>query len=80
MSPGKLVSLRQMQAGQRGRVVEIRCGYGIINRLGAMGIRPGCTVTKVSSMLMRGPVTIRVGHTQLAIGYGMASKILIELI
>ena len=78
MSSGKLVSLRQIRAGQRGKVVEIHGGYGMINRLGALGIRPGCTITKVSSMLMRGPVTIRVGHTQLAIGYGMASKILIE--
>jgi len=80
MSPGKLVSLRQMQPGQRGRVVEIHGGHGMIARLGALGIRPGCHITKINSMLMRGPVTIQVGHTQLALGYGMASKILLELI
>ncbi len=80
MSPGKLVSLRQMQPGQRGRVVEIHGGHGMIARLGALGIRPGCRITKINSMLMRGPVTIQVGHTQLALGYGMASKILLELI
>jgi Fe2+ transport system protein FeoA len=30
-------------------------------------------------MLMRGPVTIRIGNSQVAIGFGMANKILVEL-
>ena len=28
---------------------------------------------------MRGPVTLQVGQAQLAIGYGMAGKILVEV-
>jgi Fe2+ transport system protein FeoA len=27
---------------------------------------------------MRGPVTVRVGNSQVAIGFGMANKILVE--
>lgn len=50
----------------------------MISRLNALGIRPGQRITKVSSTLMQGPVTIRVGNAQVAIGFGMASKIIVE--
>ena len=79
MSDEKLVTLRHMRPGQSGRVVEIQGGHGLINRLGALGLRPDKRITKVSSMLMRGPVTIQIGHTRLAIGFGMANRIIVEL-
>jgi len=75
----KLVTLRQMQSGQSGKVVEIQGGLGLVNRLSALGIRPGKKITKVSSMLMRGPVTIQSGNTRIAVGFGMANKMIIEL-
>lgn len=68
-----------MYPGQNGRVVYVEGGVGLVSRLGAMGIRPGRKITKLSSMLMRGPVTAQVGSTRLAIGFGMASKITVEL-
>jgi len=79
MSDRKLVTLRQMQSGQNGEVVQIQGGYRLVSRLSALGIRPGRRITKVSSMLMQGPVTIQSGNTQLAIGFGMANKIVVEL-
>lgn len=79
MSEGKLVTLRQMQSGQSGKVVQIQGGYGLANRLNALGIRPGKRITKVSSMLMRGPITIQSGNTQVAVGFGMANRVIIEL-
>jgi len=48
-------------------------------RLSVMGIRVGVTVTKITSQLMRGPVSVQVGGTQLAIGYGMARRIIVEV-
>lgn len=48
-------------------------------RLEAMGIRPGKRITKVSSMFGHGPVTISVDSMQIAIGFGMADKIIVEL-
>jgi ferrous iron transport protein A len=75
----KIVTLRQMQSGQSGKVVEIQGGHGLVNRLNALGMRPGKKITKVSSMLMRGPVTIQSGHTRIAVGFGMANKIIVEL-
>jgi len=67
-----------MQNGQSGTVVEIRGGRFMLNRLGALGIRPGQRITKVSAMFMRGPVTIQLGGSQVAIGFGMARRIIIE--
>ncbi len=78
MPDKKQVSLSKMPSGQSGSVVQIEGGHGLINRLSALGIRPGQKVTKVSSMFMRGPVTIQVGNTQVAIGFGMAKKIIVE--
>jgi len=74
-----LVTLTRMQTGQSGRVVEIQGGFGVIDRLNALGIIPGKRITKISSMLARGPVAIQVDRAQLAIGYGMANKIIVEL-
>ncbi|MFC1862056.1 ferrous iron transport protein A [Chloroflexota bacterium] len=72
-------TLNRMESGQSGKVVQIQGGYGLINRLGALGIRHGKRISKVSSMFMRGPVTIQVGNAQVAIGFGMAEKIIVEL-
>ena len=79
MTDGKQVTLRQMGAGQSGTVAQIRGGHGMVNRLNALGIRAGKRVTKVSSTFMRGPVTIQVDRVQVAIGFGMANKIIVEL-
>ena len=79
MSGGKLITLRQMQAGQSGTVIQIEGGQRLANRLSALGIRPSKRITKISSMIMRGPVTIQLDNAQLAIGFGMANKIIVEL-
>ena len=79
MSSAKQIPLSRMEAGQSGTVVQIGGGRGLINRLNALGVRPGQRVSKVSSMFMRGPVTIEVGNAQVAIGFGMAMRIIVEL-
>jgi len=78
MPERKQVSLARMQTRQGGVVVEIQGGHGLVNRLNALGIRPGKRITKVSSMFMRGPVTIQVDGAQVAIGFGMAKRIIVE--
>ncbi len=78
MTEGKQVPLSRLEAGQSGTVVQIQGGHSLSDRLSALGIRPGKTITKVSAMFMRGPVTIKVGTGQVAIGFGMAGRIMIE--
>jgi ferrous iron transport protein A len=79
MSYGKQVTLAWMRAGQSGIVAHLQGGYGLVNRLSALGIIPGKRITKVSSTLMRGPVTVEVDRARVAIGFGMASRILVQL-
>lgn len=71
-------TLVQMERGQRGTVLQLQGGRGLVNRLNALGIRPGKRITKVSAMLMRGPVTIEVDRAHIAIGFGMAKKIIVR--
>jgi len=73
------VSLAQMRAGQRGKIVEINGGYGLARKLDALGIRMGKEVTKISAQLMKGPVLLQQDNTQAALGFGMASKVLVEI-
>lgn len=84
------ITVCQMRPGQSGTIVQILEGYGhqrgrghgchgLAGRLQALGVRPGKRITKLSGMFMRGPVTLQVGQAQLAIGYGMAGKILVEV-
>ncbi|MFC1714091.1 ferrous iron transport protein A [Candidatus Poribacteria bacterium] len=73
------IALTDMKPGQSGVLVEILGGSGMIRRLDALGLRLCKQVRKVSSMLMRGPVVIEVDGFQVAIGYGMASRIMVEI-
>ena len=73
------IAVHQMRPGQSGRVIQILGGPFLTNRLHSLGIRPGTRITKVSAMFMRGPVTLEVGRAQVAIGFGMARKILVEV-
>ncbi len=72
-------SLNDLNPEESGVVHEIRGGQGLINRLNSLGIRTGKKITKVSSMLLHGPVTIQIDRTKVAIGFGMAGKIFIEV-
>ena len=73
------VSLAQMRPGQKGKIVEINGGYGLARKLDALGIRTGKEIKKISEQLMRGPVLLQQNNTQAAIGFGMASKVLVEI-
>jgi ferrous iron transport protein A len=74
-----LISLTRMQPGHSGTVVQIQGGHGLVDRLNALGIMPGKRITKISSMVARGPVTIEADRAQVAIGFGMANRIIVEL-
>ena len=74
------VDLTQLEEGESGVVVDIQGGYGFIRRLESLGIRVGKKVTKVSSQLMRGPITVRIDNYQVALGFGMAKKIIVRVV
>ncbi len=75
----QLIPLAQLKPGQHGVVREIAGGEGAARRLAALGIRPGKQLIKVSAMLMGGPVVVSIDRRQLAVGHGMATKILVDI-
>ena len=72
-------SLVAMKQGQNGILVGINGGSGVVSRLDALGLRMCKKVRKVSSMLMRGPIVVEMDGFQIAIGHGMASRIIVDV-
>ena len=73
-----LTDLTEMKRGESGTVVDIRGGQGMFRKLESLGIRPGITIVKVSSQFMKGPINIQVGNSQVALGFGIAKKIVVK--
>jgi ferrous iron transport protein A len=71
------IALTRMKDGRGGTVVEIIGGASVTERLTAMGIHPGKHITRFCSMFFRGPITISIDNTQVALGRGFADKILV---
>jgi ferrous iron transport protein A len=73
------IDLTQLKPGETGVVEEIQGGHGLIRKLQSMGVRTGKRITKVSSHFWRGPQTVEINNMQIAIGFGMAKKILVKV-
>ena len=74
---GQPLTLSEVPEGQVVRVVGMRAGLGLTSRLTAMGVVPGAEVLMVSNR-GAGPVVVEVRGTRLALGRGMARKILVQ--
>ncbi len=75
----KKLSLVQMKENKKGVVAAIDAGPTLTRRFMSMGIYKGREVTKLSHFALRGPVAIKTGRSVLALGHGMASKIIVEI-
>lgn len=74
-----IIDLTQLAPGETGIITEIQAGHGLCCRIQSLGIRSGKRITKISSHFWRGPQTIEIDNLQVAIGFGMARKIFIEV-
>ena len=73
-----MTPLDRAEENQQVKVVEIQGGWGVRRRLGQMGIHPGDVVTVVRYGAFQGPILIQVHGSQVALGRGIASRILVE--
>ncbi|HMA77380.1 MAG TPA: FeoA family protein [Candidatus Krumholzibacteriaceae bacterium] len=71
-------TLVNLKPGDRAMVTGVDGGLGLVKNLENLGIRPGVGVKVVSRHFMRGPVVVLVGNSRVAIGFGMAKKIVTE--
>jgi ferrous iron transport protein A len=72
-----MVPLGLLQLGDRAEVVEIISGKHPCARIEDMGFRVGKTVEMLNNE-GRGPLLIKVDESRLALGRGMAMKILVR--
>ena len=72
------MDLTQIKEGKAVKVVEIAGGKQFQKKIDAIGLRVGSQITKLSAQVLNGPITIKIGSTKLAIGRGMAKKILVD--
>jgi ferrous iron transport protein A len=71
-------TLDQILENSKAKVIDIRGGPGIRQRLSQMGIHPGDEIKILRYGVLRGPILIEVHGSQVALGRGIASKIVVE--
>jgi ferrous iron transport protein A len=72
------VRLVECRRGDRVRIVKIHAGRGAMLNLINLGLDVGHTVELLQSSPLHGPLLVLHDHTEVAIGYHLAEKILVE--
>lgn len=70
--------LTELSPGEQGIVAAIQGGRGLQARLRSLGLAEGQKIRKVSALAWGGPVVVEVKRTQVAIGRGMAGRIVVR--
>lgn len=70
--------LVECNRGDRVRIVSIDAGRGATLNLMNLGLDVGHTVELLQRSPLRGPVLVLHHDTEVAIGYGLAEKILVD--
>ncbi len=73
---GQLMPLAMVRPGEVVTVVNVRAGWGLTRRLADMGLLPGTQIRVVNSM-MPGPLIIDLRGSRVALGRGVAQKIMV---
>jgi len=71
-------TLDQIYESKTAKVIDIQGGQTVRQRLSQMGIHPGDTVTILRYGALRGPLLIEIHGSQVALGRGIASKVIVE--
>ncbi len=74
-----LVSLTEMKTGEEGTIVSMGGKGPFPRRLWVLGLFPGRKIKKVSSSPGGGPIVLLCGTQELALGRGLATRIMVEV-
>ncbi len=73
-----MCALTNLKVGEQAKVKVIQGGWSMRQKLSLRGIVEGSSVRMVSAHY-QGPVVVEVNRNSIAIGRGMAQKILVEI-
>ena len=80
MKDDTVTYLNQLEPGQRAQILALAGGRSFQTRLVDMGLNVGCPVELVKASCGKGgPALVAVGESRIAIGCGMASKIVVAV-
>jgi len=74
----KKISLAQLKSDHKGKIIEVLGGSNLETKLESMGLYKGKEITKLSHIGLRGPVVIKAGRSILALGHGVAAKVIVS--
>jgi DtxR family Mn-dependent transcriptional regulator len=75
----KLTSITTLKPGKKGKIVFIRGGRHVVQRLCDLGLTNGTEVSLLREAPLKGPIEIRVRGCKIVIGRGIAEKIFIQI-
>lgn len=70
--------LSELGPQEQGTIIALSGGRGLQARLRALGLAEGQVVRKLSALGWGGPVIVLVNRAQIAIGRGMARRIVVN--
>jgi ferrous iron transport protein A len=76
---GDFKTLPELKLGESGVIIDIQGGAGLVRHVESLGIRVGKRITKISAQFWRGPQVIEVDNIRIALGFGMARKVYVEV-
>lgn len=75
---GGWIALTDLPVGAAASVIRLAGGHGMQGRLASMGLHVGSRVRLLHAPRGSGPALVGIGQTRLAIGRGMAERILVS--
>jgi len=74
----ELCALTDLAEGEKGVMIRAVGGFGLVRRLAEMGLTPGVEIKLLRKGSFGGPVEIEVRGVALALGRGVASRVLVK--
>lgn len=73
-----IVTITSLHRGEKAKIMFVRGGKGVIQRLCDLGLTHGTEVSLLREAPLHGPIQIRVRECKLIIGRGIAEKIFVQ--
>ena len=74
------MKLNECKTKQSVKITDIQAGKQALQNLNKMGIKTGDVILIKNKSLVKGPILVKKGESEIAIGNGIADKILVEII
>jgi len=74
------LTLVKLKEGENAEITNICAGWMATKRLADLGLTPKTKIKVLRKTAIQGPIEIEVRGTRLALGRGLASKVLVKLV